>query len=65
MTVHTEPGLRAGWEPDAPTEDTLLRRYLLNAAASNAGPAKALGGRVVQRDHVVAADVGRPTGGGL
>lgn len=62
MAIHTESGLRAGWEPDAPAEDTLVRRYLLNAAASNAGPAQALGGRVVQRDDVVAADVGRPTG---
>lgn len=62
MTVHTEPGLRAGWEPDAPAGDTLLRRYLLDAAASNAGPVPALGGRVLHRDDVVAADVGRPSG---
>lgn len=62
MAVHTEPGLRAGWEPDAPAGDTLLRRYLLNAAASNAGPVQALGGRVLHRDDLVAADAGRPTG---
>lgn len=62
ISAYSEPGRRAGWEPDTPPEDTLLRRYLLNLADANAGPVTALGGRVLRRDDVVAADLGRPTG---
>jgi hypothetical protein len=60
--AYTEPGLRSGWEPDTPAQDTLLRAYLLNLAESNAAPVAALGGRVLRRDDVVATDLGRPTG---
>lgn len=62
VAAYSEPGLRAGWEPDIPPEDTLLRRFLLNLAESNAGPVTALGGRVLRRDDVVAATLGRPAG---
>jgi hypothetical protein len=62
MAAYTEPGLRAGWEPDTPVQDTLLRGYLLNLAESNAVPVTALGGRVLRRDDVIATDLGRPTG---
>lgn len=60
--AYTEPELRAGWEPDTPVEDTLLRRFLLNLAESNAVPVAALGGRVLRRDDVIATNLGRPTG---
>lgn len=62
MTVYAEAGLRSGWEADTPVDDTLLRRYLHNAAESHAAPVQALGGRVLRRDDVVAADLGRPAG---
>lgn len=62
MAVYTEPDKTAGWEPDTPVGDTLLRRYLHNLAASNLGPVAALGGRTLWRDDLAAADLGRPTG---
>ncbi len=62
VAAYAQPGLRVGWEPDTPPEDTLLRRFLLTFAESNAGPVTALGGRVLRRDDVVATDVGRPAG---
>jgi hypothetical protein len=54
--------LATGWEPDAPAGDTMLRRYLLNLAAATADPVAMMGGRVLRRDDLVAADLGRPAG---
>lgn len=62
MAIYTQPGLRAGWEPDTPVGDTLVHRYVHSFAASNLGPVRALGGRTLERDDVAAADLGRPTG---
>jgi hypothetical protein len=52
--------LTDGWEPDLPVGDTLLRRFLFNLAAFHEVPARAAGGRVLRRDDVAAADLGRP-----
>lgn len=61
-SIATDPELLAGWEPHAPTDDTLLRRYVRNLTESLAAPATAMGGRTVRRDDVIAVDVGRPAG---
>jgi hypothetical protein len=52
--------LTDGWEPDLPVGDTLLRRFLFNLAAFHEVPAAAAGGRVLRRDDLAAADLGRP-----
>jgi len=52
--------LTDGWEPDLPVSDTLLRRFLFNLAAFNELPAVAAGARVLHRDDLMAADLGRP-----
>src|SRR5688572_32276362 len=59
-----DPNLRAGWEPDTPVEDSLLRRFLVNWTASIEAHGMPLGGRVLRRDDLAAADVGRPSFGG-
>jgi hypothetical protein len=56
----TQEHLTDGWEPDLPVSDTLLRRFLFNLAAFNELPAVAAGARVLRRDDLVAADLGRP-----
>lgn len=61
MTADETP-LATGWEPTTPVGDTLVRRFLFNWAAAVEAPATALGGRVLRRDEVVAADLGRPAG---
>jgi hypothetical protein len=59
-----DPTLRAGWEPDTPVEDSLLRRFLVNWTASIEAHGTPLGGRVLRRDDLAAVDVGRPSLGG-
>jgi GNAT superfamily N-acetyltransferase len=59
-----DPNLRAGWEPDTPVEDSLLRRFLVNWTASIEAHGTPLGGRVLRRDDLAAVDVGRPSFGG-
>src|SRR5918997_974019 len=56
----SEEHLTDGWEPDLPVGDTLARRFLFNLAAFHEVPAVAAGGRVLRRDDVAAADLGRP-----
>ena len=58
------PTLRAGWEPDTPVDDSLLRRFLVNWTASIEAYGTPLGGRVLRRDDLVAIDLGRPSFGG-
>ena len=52
--------LTDGWEPGLPVGDTLLRRFVFNLAAFPEVPAVAAGGRVLRRDDLAAADLGRP-----
>jgi hypothetical protein len=59
-----DPKLRAGWEPDTPVEDSLLRRFLVNWTASIEAHGIPLGGRVLRRDDLAAVDLGRPSFGG-
>jgi hypothetical protein len=54
--------LESGWEADTPLGDTLLRRFVFNQAATSVLPVAAMGGRVLRRDQVAAADLGRPAG---
>lgn len=54
--------LEDGWQPSTPLGDTLLRRYVLNLAASFEAHAVAMGGRVTRRDDLAAADLGGPSG---
>ena len=57
-----ESELETGWQPTTPVEDTVVRRFLFNWAEATAAPVAALGGRVLRRDDLVAADLGRPAG---
>src|SRR5687768_2852609 len=59
-----DPNLRAGWEPDTPVEDSLLRRFLVNWTASIEAHGFPAGGRVLRRDDLAAVDLGRPSFGG-
>lgn len=63
-TAHLDPGLRAGWESDVPIEDSLLRHFLANWAASIEAHAVPMGGRALRRDEFAAGDLGRPSFGG-
>jgi hypothetical protein len=58
-----DPILRAGWEPDVPVEDSLLRRFIVNWTLSIEANGVPIGGRVLRRDDVAAVDVGRPSFG--
>jgi GNAT superfamily N-acetyltransferase len=60
--VSVEPRLENGWEPDTPLADSLLRQFVFNQAATSILPVGAMGGRVLRRDQVAAADLGRPAG---
>jgi hypothetical protein len=55
--------MRAGWEPDTPVDDSLLRRFLVNWTASIEAHGNPLGGRVLRRDDLAAVDLGRPSFG--
>jgi hypothetical protein len=56
MTEH----LTHGWEPDAPADDCLLRRFVLSSAEVSAWIAERVGGRAQRWDDVAAADAGSP-----
>jgi hypothetical protein len=56
-----DPALRAGWEPDAPVTDSLLRRFLVNWTLAIEAQGATLDGRVLRRDDLAAVDVGRPS----
>jgi hypothetical protein len=58
-----DPTMRAGWEPDTPVDDSLLRRFLVNWTASIEAHGNPLGGRVLRRDDLAAVDLGRPSFG--
>jgi hypothetical protein len=64
VTEHTAPTaegrLTSGWEADLRLDDTLVRHYTFALAAGNAAPARAMGGRILERDDLLAADLGRP-----
>lgn len=55
-----DPALTAGWEPGTPVTDTLLRRFLVNWKDAVESLGSSLGGRALQRDDLVAVDIGRP-----
>jgi hypothetical protein len=59
-----DPNLRAGWEPETPVTDSLLRRFLVNWTLGIEAQAMPLGGRRLRRDDLAAADLGRPSVGG-
>ena len=59
-----DPQLRAGWEPDTPVEDSLLRRFLVNWTVGIEAQGIPLGARTLRRDDLAAADLGRPSFGG-
>jgi hypothetical protein len=58
-----DPNLPAGWEPETPVTDSLLRRFLVNWTASIEAHGTPLGGRSLRRDDFAAVDVGRPSVG--
>jgi hypothetical protein len=59
-----DSNLRAGWEPETPATDSLLRRFLVNWALGIEAHAIPLGGRGWRRDDLAAVDLGRPAVGG-
>src|SRR5918998_5054543 len=59
-----DPNLRAGWEPDTPVTDSLLRRFLVNWMLGIEAHGVPLGGRSLRRDDLAAVDIGRPAVGG-
>jgi len=62
LMSYAEPGLRAGWEPETPVEDTAIRRFLANWVAASAAPVTAMGGQVRTSDGFAASNLGRPAG---
>src|SRR5919109_3654531 len=58
-----DPKLCAGWEPETPVTDSLLRRFLLNWTLGLEAHGLPLGGRSLRRDDLAAVDVGRPSVG--
>ena len=65
MPIRTlDPHLRAGWEPDAPVEDTLLRAFLVNWTLSIEAQGRPFNARTLRRDDLAAVDVGHPAAGG-
>jgi hypothetical protein len=54
--------LTTGWEPDAPVEDTLLRRFVFAQAEAWEPAVAALGGRVHRTAAFAVTDFGRPAG---
>ncbi|MGH2558286.1 MAG: GNAT family N-acetyltransferase [Thermomicrobiales bacterium] len=61
MPVMTlDPKLRAGWEPDTPVTDSLLRRFLVNWTTAQEASGIPSGGRALRRDDLAAVDLGRP-----
>ena len=65
MPIRTlDPHLRAGWEPDTPVEDSLLRAFLVNWTLSIEAQGRPFNARMLRRDDLAAVDVGRPAAGG-
>src|SRR5688500_15251006 len=62
--VVLDPALRAGWEPDTPVDDSLLRRFLVNWTGSIEAHGVPFSARVLRRDDLAAVDLGRPSFGG-
>ena len=62
-TTGIDHHLRAGWEPDVPVTDSLLRRFLANWTASIEAHGLPMGGRALRRDDLAAVDLGRPSFG--
>lgn len=58
MSDNEQP-LRTGWESGAPASDSLTRAFLINSAESLASPVRAMGGRVIITDQMIATDLGR------
>ena len=58
-----EPRHRAGWETDTPTEDTYLRRFLVNWTDGVGAHGVPAGRRTLRRADLAAVDVGRPSFG--
>jgi hypothetical protein len=58
-----DPNLRAGWEPDTPVTDSLLRQFLVTWTEAIEAHGMALGGRRLRRDDLAAVDIGRPAVG--
>jgi hypothetical protein len=54
-----DPRLRAGWEPNTPVSDSLLRAFQLNWIASIESQGVPLGARCLRRDDFAAVDLGR------
>jgi hypothetical protein len=59
-----DPRLRAGWEPDTPTTDSLLRQFLVNWTLAIEAQGKPFNARTLRREDLAAIDVGRPSVGG-
>lgn len=57
MSTSTRP-LETGWRPDTPVDDSLLRQFLFNQAATNRWLAEARGGRVHETPDVTVAIAG-------
>jgi GNAT superfamily N-acetyltransferase len=65
MPIRTvDPRLRAGWEPDTPVGDSLLRRFLVNWTDAIEAQGRPFSARTLRRDDLVAVDAGRPSVGG-
>jgi hypothetical protein len=65
MPIRTlDPRLRAGWEPDTPLSDSLLRRFLVNWTDSIEAQGRPFNARTLRRDDLAAVDAGRPSVGG-
>ena len=62
MTTETLPALETGWEPDTPTDDTLVRRGVLAMTATWESLGQVAGGRLHRDDRFSAVDLGRPAG---
>ena len=57
-----DPNLRAGWEPETPVSDTLLRRFLVNQAGWSTAEGNSVGARILQRDDLHSIDTGQVSG---
>lgn len=54
-----DPALRVGWEPDAPVDDSILRRFIVNTGHWIEAQTGSLNGRLLERDDLLACDSGR------
>lgn len=58
-----DPHPRAGWEPDTPVEDSLLRAFLVNWTLSVEAHERPFNARTLRRDDLAAVDVRHPSVG--